>query len=248
LKNQVSIHPACLNKLSAHFTISKMSKHLQPSFSVQWFSIQVFGSLFFAIVTQALITLIILLSHIDNLWAIYLMRLGGFCLSNAAQGYLQWQILKQVIKTLDRQWMYTSIAGVPMSIITWGLIHLGIKKLVLDEDGTVFIILALVGAVGGGLNGKIIGNWQKSLFKKSLYWRSLWHDWDREQLLAGALSGVVSSVIIIGSVMLFGWHWMASPLPAFIGSICLASISQVMYGLIVGDTIQDVFRQAKLLD
>jgi hypothetical protein len=225
-----------------------MSKQLHSGFLSQWLLIQVFGSIALAIATQAMVTLIILLAHQDNLIVIYLLRLLGCLFSSIAQGYLQWQMLKQVIKSLDLKWIYTTVAGLPINILNWGLIHLGIKMLVLDEDGTVFIILAIVGGVFGGINGRIVGNWQKSLFKKRLYWRSLWHDWDREQLLAGVLSGIVTSVIIIGSVFLYGWDWIASPLSAFICSIGLASISQVMYGLIVGDTIQDVFKQAKLID
>lgn len=225
-----------------------MSKQLQSSFLNQWLSIQIFGSIALAIATQAIVTLLILAFHIDNLVAIYGLRLLGCLVGSAIQGYLQWQILKQVIKSLDRKWIYTAIVRLPLETIGWGLIHLGIGKLVLDEDGTVFVILAIVGAVVGGINGRIVGNLQKSLFKQRLYWRSLWHDWDREQLLAGALSGVVTAVMIISSVFLCGWNWMASPLSAFICSIGLASISQVMYGLIVGDTIQDVFKQAKLID
>jgi hypothetical protein len=225
-----------------------MSKHLPSSFLNQWLSIQVFGSIALAVATQAIVTLLTLLFHVDNIAAIYLLRLLGCLVSSAIQGYLQWQILKQIIKSLDRQWIYTAIVRLPIDILSWGLIHLGISKLVLDEDGTVFVILAIVGAVVGGINGRIVGNLQKSLFKQRLYWRSLWHDWDREQLLAGALSGVVTAVIIISAVFLFGWNWIASPLSAFICSIGLASISQVMYGLIVGDTIQDVFKQAKLIE
>ena len=224
-----------------------MSKQIQPDFSVQWLSIQIFGTIAVVVASQAIVTLIALLLHIDNTLTIYIIRISTYILSSAMQGYLQWQMLKQVVKNLDREWIYTSIIGLPIHLATWGLIHLGIKTLALDEDGTVLIILALVGAVGGGLSGSIVGNWQKSLFKKSLYWRSLWHDWDREQLLAGALSGILSSVIIISSVILFGWSWMASPLSAFICSIGLASVSQLMYGLIVGDTILDVFKQAKLI-
>jgi hypothetical protein len=225
-----------------------MSKQLQSSFLNQWLSIQVFGSIALAVAIQAIVTLIILLWHIDNLAAIYSMRLLGCVVSSGIQGYLQWQILKQVIKSLDRQWIFTAMARLPIDILSWGLIHLGIGKLVLDEDGTVLIILAIVGAVVGGINGRIVGNWQKSLFKERLYWRSLWHDWDREQILAGALGGVVTSVMIISAVFLFGWDWIASPLSAFICSIGLASVSQIMYGLIVGDTIQDVFKQAKLIE
>jgi hypothetical protein len=67
-------------------------------------------------------------------------------------------------------------------------------------------------------------------------------------LLAGALSGIVTAVIIISAVFLFGWNWISLPISAFICSIGLASISQVMYGLIVGDTIEDVFKQAKLIE
>jgi membrane protein YqaA with SNARE-associated domain len=225
-----------------------MSKHLPSNFLNHWFLIQIFGSIALAITTQAIVTLLTLLTHIDNLVIISLLRLGGCLLSSIIQGYLQWQLLKQVFKSLDRQWIYTTVAALPMTILNWGLIHLGIKLLVLDEDGTVFIILAIVGGVCGGINGYIIGNWQKYLFKERLYWRSLWHDWDREQLLAGVLSGVSTSVIIIGAVFLYGWDWIASPISAFICSICLGSISQVMYGLIVGDTIHDVFKQAKLIE
>jgi hypothetical protein len=225
-----------------------MSKQLRPSFLNQWLLIQICGSISLTIATQAIVTLVVLLWHIDNLPAIYLLRLLGCLLSSAIQGYLQWQILKQFIKLLDRQWIYTAIAGLPMNILNWGLIHLGIKVFVLDEDGTVLIILALIGAVVGGINGRLVGNWQKSLIKQSLYWRSLWHDWDREQLLAGALSGIITSIIIVSSVFLFGWDWISSPLTALMCSIGLASISQVMYGIIVGDTIQDVFKQAKLVE
>jgi hypothetical protein len=224
-----------------------MSKHLQSSFLSQWLSIQIFGSISLVIATQGIVTFLTLIFNIDNLFISCTMRLLACLLTSIIQGYLQWLILKQVIKSLDRKWIYTAIAGLPINILTWGLIHLGIKTLVLDEDGTVLIILAIVGAVCGGINGHIIGNWQKSLFKQRLYWRSLWHDWDREHLLAGALSGVLTAVIIISAVFLSGWNWIASPMAAFICSIALASISQVMYGLIVGDTIHDVFKQAKLI-
>ena len=223
-----------------------MSK-LPSNFLNHWLLIQIFGSLTLAIATQAIVTLIILLVHTDNLAVILLLRLGGCLLSSITQGYLQWQLLKQVFKSLDRQWIYTTVAALPMTILSWVLIHLGIKILVLDEDGTVLIILAIVGGICGGINGRIIGNWQKSLFKERLYWRSLWHDWDREQLLAGTLSGVSTSVIVVIAVFVFGWDWIASPISAFICSIFLASISQIMYGLIVGDTIHDVFKQAKLI-
>jgi hypothetical protein len=225
-----------------------MSKHPHPQFLSQWLLVQVFGSIALAIATQAIATLIILLGHIDNLIIVSSIRLLAFGFSSTIQGYLQWHILKQTIKTLDRRWIYTAMIGLPINILIWGLIHLGIKTLVLDEDGTSLIILAIIGAVAGGINGRIVGNWQKSLFKQRLYWRSLWHDWDREQLLAGALSGIVTAVMIISTVFLFGWNWISSPIAAFICSIGLASISQIMYGLIVGDTIQDVFKQAKLID
>lgn len=224
-----------------------MAKQLQSRFLSQWLLIQVFGSISLAIATQAIVTLLILMLKIDNIVASCFLRGLACLLSSTVQGYLQWYLLKQVIKTLDRRWIYTAIAGLPLNIINWGAIHLGIDNLILDKDGTVFVILALIGAVIGGLNGHAIGTWQKSLFKKSLYWRSLWHDWDREQLLAGALSGVVTAVTIIGAVFLFDGNWISTPISAFICSIGLASISHVMYGLIVGDTIQDVFKQAKLI-
>jgi hypothetical protein len=225
-----------------------MSKYSPANFLGQWLLIQIFGAIALAIATQAIVTLIILLYQLDNLAIIYCLRLLACLLSSLVQGYLQWQMLKQVVKSLDRKWMYTAIARLPIDILTWGIIHLGIDNFVLDEDGTSLIILAIVGGICGGINGRIVGNWQKSLFKQRLYWRSLWHDWDREQLLAGALSGIVATVIIISSVLLCGWDWMASPLSAFICSIGLASTSQVMYGVIVGDTIQDVFKQAKLIE
>jgi hypothetical protein len=200
-----------------------MSKQ-QSNFLNQWLSIQVVGSVTLAIATQAIVTLLTLLFQIDNAIVIYLLRVLACLFSFTIQGYLQWCVLKQFIKTLDRRWMFTSVAVLPINILNWALIHLGIKSLTLDEDGTVLIILAIIGAVVGGIGGRVVGNLQKSLLKQSLYWRSLWLDWDREQLLAGALSGVVTSIII-----------------------GLASISQVMYGFIVGDTIQDVFQQAKIL-
>ena len=224
-----------------------MSKHLPTSFLSQWLLIQIFGAVALAIATQAIVTLIVLIYHLDNLFIIYFLRLLACLLSSLVQGYLQWQILKQVVKSLDRQWIYTAIARLPIDILTWGIIHLGIDNFVLDEEGTSLIILAIIGGICGGINGIIVGNWQKSLFKQRLYWRSLWHDWDREQLLAGVLSGIVATIIIISSVFLCGWDWMASPLSAFICSIGLASASPIMYGAIVGDTIQDVFKQAKLI-
>ncbi len=225
-----------------------MLKHSQSNFLSQWLLIQIVGAIALAIATQAIVTFIILLYHLDNLVVIYFFRLLAYGLSSLAQGYLQWQMLKQVVKALDRQWIYTATARLPIDILTWAIIHLGIANFVLDEDGTSLIILAIVGGICGGLNGIIVGNWQKSLFKQRLYWRSLWHDWDREQLLAGVLSGIVATVIIISSVLLCGWDWMISPLSAFICSIGLASASPVMYGAIVGDTIQDVFKQAKLIE
>jgi hypothetical protein len=225
-----------------------MSKHPPSNFLSQWLLIQIFGAITLAVATQAIVTLILLLYHLDNLVVIYFLRLLACLLSSLIQGYLQWQMLKQIVKSLDRQWIYTAIARLPIDILTWGIIHLGIDNFVLDEDGTSLIILAIVGGICGGINGIIVGNWQKSLFKQRLYWRSLWHDWDREQLLAGALSGIVATIIIISSVLLCGWDWIASPLSAFICSIGLASASPIMYGAIVGDTIQDVFKQAKLIE
>jgi hypothetical protein len=224
-----------------------MSK-LPSTFLNHWLLIQIFGSIALAIATQSLVALIILLAHVDNLPTILLLRVGGCLLSSIMQGYLQWQLLKQVFKSLDRQWISTTVAALPITILSWGLIHLGIKMLVLDEDGTIFIILAIVGGICGGINGRLIGNWQKSLFKERLYWRSLWHNWDREQILAGVLSGIATSIVIICAVFVYGWDWIISPISAFICSICLASVSQIMYGLIVGDTIQDVFKQAKLIE
>ena len=220
----------------------------KPDFPAQWMLIQTFGSIAMVIATQAMVSLLLLLFHVDNLVVIYGMRILAYLASSVTQGYLQWYMLKQVIKTLDRAWIYTSIIGLPIHLITWGLIYLGIKILALDEDGTVLIILAIIGAVGGGIGGYVIGNCQKYLFKERLFWRSLWHDWDRDHALAGALAGILGSIIIISSVVLFGWHWVSSPLAAFIGSIGLASIYQFMYGFIVGDTIYDVFKQAKLLE
>ena len=205
-----------------------------------------FGSIVLAIATQAIVTLLVIMMQIDDLTTIYLGRLMGYLVSITLQGYLQWYLLKQTIATLDRQWILTAVAGLPIDILTWRLIHFGVQTLVLDEDGTALIILAILGGLMGAINGRLIGKWQKSLFKQRLHWRSLWHDWDREQILAGALGGVVKTVVIIGAVFLFGWDWMASPLAAFICAIALASISQVMYGAIVGDTIYDVFKQAKL--
>lgn len=224
-----------------------MSKSLQPSFSNQWLLIQVFGALALAIVTQAIVTLIILLLHIDNLFIISSFRLAACLVSRIVQGYLQWQILKQVVKKLDRRWIYTSTIGIPIELLTWLLIHLAISIFVVDEDGTVLVILAIVGALGGALHGRIIGNWQKSLFKQSLYWRSLWHDWDRDRVLAGALSGIVATTIIFCAVFLGGWSWLNLPLIGCLSSIGLAAISPLMDGFIVGDTIHEVFVSAKLL-
>jgi hypothetical protein len=224
-----------------------MSKHLQPNFSSQWLLIQVFGAIGLVIATQAIATLIILLLHLDNLLIISIFRLAAWLLSSTIQGYLQWQILKQVVKTLDRRWIYTSMVGLPIELLNWLLIHLAISRFALDEDGTVVIILAIVGALGGALQGRIIGNWQKSLFKQSLYWRSLWHDWDRDRALAGALGGIAAAVIIICAVFLFGWNWLSLPFIGCLFSIGLAASSQVIYGFIVGDTIHDLFLQAKLL-
>jgi hypothetical protein len=103
-----------------------MSKQLQPDFPTQWLLAQIFGSLAMVVATQAIVSLLLLLFHVDNLVIIYPMRLLAYFASSAVQGYLQWQILKQVINSLDRSWIYTSIVGLPIHIITWGLIYLGI--------------------------------------------------------------------------------------------------------------------------
>ena len=224
-----------------------MSKHLQYSFSSQWLLIQVFGAIALAIATQATVSLVILFLHIDNLFIIAIFRLGACLVCRIIIGYLQWQILKQFVKTLSRRWIYTSMVGLPIELLTWLAIHLAISAFALDEDGTVLIILAIVGALGGALHGRIIGNWQKSLFKQSLYWRSLWHDWDRDRVLAGALSGIVAAVIIICVVFLGGWSWLNLPLTGFLASVGLATISPLMDGFIIGDAIHDVFVSAKLL-
>jgi hypothetical protein len=224
-----------------------MSKPLQPSFSSQWLLIQVIGAIALAIATQAIVSLAILSLHIDNLFIISSFRLSACLVCRMTIGYLQWQILKQFVKTLDRRWMYTSMVGLPIELLTWLAIHLAISVFALDEDGTVLVILAIVGALGGALHGRIIGNWQKSLFKQSLYWRSLWHDWDRDRILAGALSGILAAVIIICVVFLGGWSWLNLPLTGFVAAVGLAAISQLMDGFIVGDAIHDVFVSAKLL-
>jgi hypothetical protein len=224
-----------------------MPKQLQPNFSIQWLLVQIFGSIAVTICTQGIVTLIMLLCH-PQIIGIYTLRLLAYLLGGTIQGYFQWYVLKQAIGSIGKQWISTPITGLPISIVTFALIHLGLKTLVLDEDGTVLIILAIIGAIGGALSGRTIGNRQKSLLKQRLYWRSLWHDWDRDYALAGALGGITSAVIIITSVLLFGWNWLELPLPAFLGSIGLALGSEMMYGFIVGDTIYDVFKQAKLLE
>lgn len=224
-----------------------MSKYIQPRFSLQWLLIQTCGSMAAVIATQGIVTLILLLFHLNNSAGIYILRLCGYLISNAIQGYLQWRILRQFINSLDRSWIYTSLVGVPIHILAWGLIYLGIKTLVLDEDGTVLIILAIIGAVGGGTSGYLIGRWQQHLLKERLHWQSLWHDWDRDRALSGALAGIVSSVIIIGFVLLFGVNWLALPLVGLIGLIGLTSVFQMMDGLIVGGAIDEIFKQAKLL-
>ncbi len=224
-----------------------MLKHLQSNFSSQWLLFQVFGSIALVIATQAIVMLIILLLHLDDLSVISMLRLAAWLLSSTIQGYLQWRILKQVVKTLDRRWIYTSMVGLPIELLNWLLIHLAMSRFALDEDGTVVIILAIVGALGGALHGRIIGNWQKALFKQSLYWRSLWHDWDRDRALAGSLSGIAAALLIICAVFSCGWNWPNLPLMGCLFSICLAASSQVISGFIVGDTIHEVFLQAKLL-
>ncbi len=224
-----------------------MSKQLKPNFASQWLLIQIFGTILLITASQAFVTLTILLMRIDNLWLISSLRCLFYLASIVFQGYLQWHLLKQIVKSLDRQWMYTATIGLPINILTWALIHLGIKMFVFDEDGTVVVILAIVGAIGGAISGHFVGNWQKSLLKRSLYWRSLWHDWDRDHLLAGALSGICAAAILVAVVTLCGWNWLNSPLSGFGCSLGLAIFSQVMYSSIVGDTIRDVFEQAKLL-
>ena len=66
-----------------------MSKQLQSNFLNQWLLIQVIGTIVLAIATQAAITLVILLAHLDSLAIIILLRLTGYFLSSIIQGYLQ---------------------------------------------------------------------------------------------------------------------------------------------------------------
>jgi hypothetical protein len=227
--------------------MSQPHKPVKVNFLSQWWSIQVIGAIALAVTSQAAVSLPLLLMRIDNPIAISMVRIAAYLLVGATLGYFQWYMLKQVIKNLDRRWIYTAIAGLPINILNWALIQLGIDNFMLDEEGTVLFILAIIGAVVGGFNGWAIGTWQKMLFKKSLYWRSLWHDWDRDHILAGALSGTIASVVLVSSVIFCGGNWLSSPIFGFICSIGLSCVSQVMYGIIVGDTIHDVFKQAKLI-
>ena len=86
-----------------------MSKFVQSHFLSQWLIIQIFGSILFAIITQAIVTFIVLLFQIDDLVVISIMRLLACLLSSTIQGYLQWRILLKTIKTLNHEWIYTAI-------------------------------------------------------------------------------------------------------------------------------------------
>jgi hypothetical protein len=170
-----------------------------------------------------------------------------YLLGSVAQGYLQWRILNQIIPRLSNRWIYTPIASIPLQVVAGVLIHFGVRWGVWDENGTILVILSIIGAIGYAIGGVATGIWQGALLKQQINWRSIWNYWNQEHLLAGALGGILSTVVIVAFLLLFGWQQVSSGLYICLLLIGLFTTTQFMYGLIIGDALNDALKRSQLL-
>jgi hypothetical protein len=222
-------------------------KYLQSNFALQWLLAHSVGAIAIATIGQTCTSFTISLFDVDNFILMGGLGLLFYLLGSLAQGYLQWRILTQVVPRLSHRWIYTPIVSIPWQIVTWVLLHFGMRWGVWDENGTILFILSIVGAIGYAIGGIATGIWQGTLLKQQINWRSIWHYWEQEHLLAGALGGVLATAIVVGFLLLFGWQHVRSGLYICLLFIALFTVSQFMYGLIVGDALNDAFKRSQLL-
>jgi hypothetical protein len=222
-------------------------KYSQLNFSIQWLLSHTLGALAIAITAQTCASFTISMFEINNFAFMCGAGLLFYGLGCVAQGYLQWRILNQIIPQLSSRWIYTPIASIPMQVITWVLLHFGVRWGIWDENGTILIILSIVGAVGYAIGGIVTGIWQGALLKKQINWRSIWSYWEQEHLLAGALGGILATVTIVTFLLLFGWHQVTTGLYICLLLIGLFAASQLMYGIIIGDALHDALKRSQLL-
>jgi hypothetical protein len=219
----------------------------QLNFSLQWLLAHSVGAMAIAVTAQTCTSFTIAMLEINNFAFICGLGLLFYLLGSVAQGYLQWRILNQIIPQLSRRWIYTPIASIPFQVVTWFLIHCGVKWGIWDENGTILVILSIIGAIGYAIGGMATGIWQLALLKQQINWRSIWTYWQQEHLLAGALGGILATVVIVTLLLLFGWQSITSGLYICLLLIGLFSVGQLMYGLIIGDALNDALKRSQLL-
>lgn len=222
-------------------------KYSQLNFPTQWLLMHTFGALAIGITAQTFTSFAIAMFDVDNFAIICGLGLLFYLLGSLAQGYLQWRILNQIIPRLSHRWIYTPIASIPLQVVTWVLLHFGVRWGVWDENGTILVILSIVGAIGYAIGGMATGIWQGGLLKQQISWRSIWHYWEQEHLLAGALGGILGTVTIVAFLLLFGWQQVSSSLYICLLLISLFTGSQFMYGLIIGDALHHALKRSQLL-
>jgi hypothetical protein len=222
-------------------------KTIKSHFTSYWLTLQMLGAAIIAICCQGIATIAIGYYQIDNFYLICLACGGSYLISHIIQGYGQWRILTKVVDKLDSQWMYTHTIGIPIHIIILVLVHIGLAIGTWDESGTIMTLLAGIGALGGAVSGFVIGGKQQSLLTKHLPEKSLWQDWHHDRMLAGALGGMSSAIITVGLLLIVGWNQVAAIvyIPLLFASLFITN--QILYGVVIGDALTDLFKQTKLL-
>jgi hypothetical protein len=224
-------------------------KVVRANFSIYWSLLQIAGAGAIALSFQGVASFWLNSHKIDNFLPICAICGCAYLLSNILQGYLQWFLLNYVVKTLDRKWIYTHAIGMPIQILTLLLVHIGLVKIGIDDGGMLLTALAIIGAVGGAASGFTIGKHQQQLLQIHLHLkeRSLWVDWDRDRLLAGALGGMSNAICTVGLLFICGWDRANSIvyIPIVLASSFLTH--QILYGVVIGDALTDLFKRSRLL-
>jgi hypothetical protein len=222
-------------------------KHQKPNFARTWFAFQALGAIAIAIISQGIAAIAIFRYQIDDFYLICLLSGSSYLCGNIIQGYGQWSILKQVVDRLDWKWIYSHTIGIPIQVMTLIMVHIGLAMGTWDDHGTIVLLLAGVGGIGGAVSGLAIGDKQQVLLQKHLPEKSLWADWHHDRLLAGALGGMSSAIMTIGLLIFSGWDRVSAIvyIPLLFAGIFITY--QVLYGIVIGDALTDLFKRTKLL-